>query len=45
LAIVKHIVVLHHGEISVSSEMGRGTTFRISIPPLAERKNESNQPS
>ena len=45
LAIVKHIVVLHHGEISVSSEMGRGTTFKISIPPLAERKNESNQPS
>ena len=45
LAIVKHIVVLHHGEISVSSEMGRGTTFRISIPPLGERKNESNQPS
>ncbi len=36
LAIVKHIVRLHQGEITVSSEMGRGTTFRISIPPLPE---------
>ncbi len=43
LAIVKHIVLLHQGEISVSSEMGKGTTFRISIPPLTERRLEDDQ--
>jgi len=45
LAIVKHIVLLHQGEITVNSETGRGTTFRISIPPLAERHNEADQPN
>jgi len=34
LAIVKHIVLLHHGKISVSSELGKGTTFQIRIPNL-----------
>lgn len=29
LAIVKHIVELHKGDISVQSELGRGSTFRI----------------
>ncbi len=32
LSIVKHIVMLHDGEIRVESERGRGTTFRIIIP-------------
>lgn len=32
LAIVKHIVDAHEGSISVSSEPGRGTTFRVSLP-------------
>ncbi|MCB5247493.1 MAG: hypothetical protein LHW57_05665 [Candidatus Cloacimonetes bacterium] len=40
LAIVKHIVRLHQGEITVSSEIGRGTTFKITIPPLAEMDDE-----
>ncbi|WP_314733361.1 ATP-binding protein [Anaerobacillus sp. CMMVII] len=29
LAIVKHLVEAHHGEISVESEVGRGTNFTI----------------
>ncbi len=32
LSIVKHIVMLHNGEIRVESEQGHGTTFRIIIP-------------
>src|SRR4029077_19927614 len=32
LAIVQSIVSDHHGTISVSSEEGRGTTFRIDLP-------------
>jgi len=29
---VKHIVLLHNGEISVDSKVGRGTTFTIILP-------------
>jgi len=32
LAIVKRIVQHHHGDIDVSSEVGRGTTFRVQLP-------------
>ena len=32
LSIVKHIVMIHNGEIRVESERSRGTTFRIIIP-------------
>jgi two-component system phosphate regulon sensor histidine kinase PhoR len=32
LSIVKHIVLLHGGEISVESTPGVGTTFRITLP-------------
>ncbi|MBD2580043.1 ATP-binding protein [Oscillatoria sp. FACHB-1406] len=32
LAIVKQCVELHGGEIEVSSEVGKGTTFTVSIP-------------
>jgi signal transduction histidine kinase len=32
LAIVQSVVSDHHGNISVSSEEGRGTTFRIDLP-------------
>jgi PAS domain S-box-containing protein len=34
LVIVKHIVELHKGEITVQSELGEGTTFTIRIPKL-----------
>lgn len=32
LAIVKHIVELHQGHIDVSSEYGKGTTFKVTLP-------------
>lgn len=32
LAITKRLVMLHHGEIELKSEEGKGTTVRISIP-------------
>ncbi len=32
LSIVKHIVQAHNGEISVSSQSGKGTTFTFTIP-------------
>ena len=32
LSIVKHIVLLHNGEISVDSQVGKGTTFTILLP-------------
>jgi len=32
LAIVKHIVQIHGGRISVKSELGKGSTFTISLP-------------
>ncbi|QJD82885.1 sensor histidine kinase [Cohnella herbarum] len=32
LAIAKQIVSLHHGDIQVESEIGRGTTFIVTLP-------------
>lgn len=32
LAIVKHLARLHGGEVSVESELGRGTAFNIELP-------------
>lgn len=32
LAIVKHLARLHGGEVSVESDLGRGTTFHIELP-------------
>ncbi|MFN8370952.1 MAG: ATP-binding protein [Bacteriovoracaceae bacterium] len=29
LSIVKHVVLKHHGKISVESKVGEGTTFKI----------------
>jgi signal transduction histidine kinase len=41
LAIAKHLVDLHGGQISVRSEIGVGTTFYVSLPirvwPLAKK--------
>jgi two-component system phosphate regulon sensor histidine kinase PhoR len=32
LAIVKHLALLHRGEVTVSSELGKGSTFTIHLP-------------
>ena len=40
LAIVQSVVSDHHGSISVSSEEGHGTTFRIELP-----QRQANQPA
>jgi two-component system, OmpR family, phosphate regulon sensor histidine kinase PhoR len=32
LAIVKHLALLHRGEVTVSSELGKGATFTIHLP-------------
>ena len=36
LAIVKHIINVHKGDVSVSSEVGAGSMFTISLPRVAE---------
>ncbi|MFA6245285.1 MAG: ATP-binding protein, partial [Candidatus Hydrogenedentales bacterium] len=32
LFLVKEMVTLHKGSVSVDSELGRGTTFRVVLP-------------
>lgn len=32
LAIARRLVMLHHGTISVDSELGRGATFKVTLP-------------
>lgn len=32
LSIVKHIVLAHNGQVSVRSELGRGSTFSFTLP-------------
>ena len=34
LAIVKHLALLHRGEVTVTSELGKGSTFTIHLPKL-----------
>jgi signal transduction histidine kinase len=50
LSLVKRIVELHHGTIGFSSELGRGTTFRVVLPlavppevPAPGQAQESNR--
>ncbi len=32
LALVKNLVTLHRGDVSVKSKLGKGTTFKVSLP-------------
>jgi len=34
LAIVKHLALLHRGEVTVTSELGKGSTFTIHLPKI-----------
>lgn len=38
LSIVKHLVDMHHGVISVKSDLGIGSSFIIELPLLQEEK-------
>jgi two-component system phosphate regulon sensor histidine kinase PhoR len=42
LAIVKHIVARHRGRLAITSEIGNGATFTVSIP-LSTVTSELNQ--
>ncbi len=39
LTIVKEIVEAHHGSLKVQSELGKGSTFRVTLPIKRPRKN------
>jgi two-component system, OmpR family, phosphate regulon sensor histidine kinase PhoR len=41
LAIVKHVVQRHGGQIRIESELGRGSTFTISLPPARVRRQDT----
>lgn len=36
LSIVKHLAALYHGEVSVESQVGKGTTFTVRLPLSVE---------
>ena len=40
LSIVKHVAQRHGGQIDVSSEPGKGSVFRITLPALRVRSRE-----
>ncbi len=42
LSIAQTIVQAHHGQISVSSELGQGTTFKVQLPIATAQPNPSS---
>lgn len=41
LSIVKHVAQRHGGEIDATSEIGKGSTFRLTLPPVRVRRAPS----
>ena len=41
LAICREIISHHHGQIDVSSEVGKGTTFTITLPPASSASSRN----
>jgi two-component system, OmpR family, sensor histidine kinase SenX3 len=41
LAIVKHVADLHGGHVSLSSELGEGSTFTVALPLVRRRSQDS----
>lgn len=44
LAIVKHLVRAHGGEVSVTSELGRGSLFTFTMPAATQVAESASQP-
>ncbi len=45
LSIVKHVIQRHGGEIDIQSDIGRGSCFKLVLPPLrVRRKVAASQP-
>jgi two-component system phosphate regulon sensor histidine kinase PhoR len=42
LSIVKNIIIAHGGQVTVESEPGKGSTFRIVLPIVSENKGQRN---
>ena len=40
LSIVKHAVMIHHGTIKVTSELGKGTCFTVTLPNIPKEENK-----
>ncbi|MEI7723741.1 MAG: HAMP domain-containing sensor histidine kinase [Bacteroidota bacterium] len=43
LSYVKAIVLAHHGDIRIQSELGKGSRFEISLPGVQEKEEEIEQ--
>jgi cell cycle sensor histidine kinase DivJ len=43
LALVRALAGLHGGEMAIDSTPGRGTTVRVSLPPLLEDERNMSQ--
>src|SRR2546423_1799134 len=43
LAIVKHLALLHGGEVTVTSELGKGSTFAIHLPKNGSKNAQEPQ--
>jgi len=44
LAIVKHIVNRHRGQLTIESDVGKGSTFTVLLPVAADETLEAGDP-